>query len=399
MEEMKLTGINPDILRWARETAGLDLEIAARKIDLRDTKKRSAPDRLRAMESGEEAPTRSHLSKMAKAYWRNSLVFYCSRIPREVKFGEDFRKLPQTVSKADRGLVNAMLRRTRVMQSMIKDCLEEESETEHLDYVGSLKGCREPEHLATSIRTIFGIDREIYRRKRTTRDAFAYLRDQVEDRETLVNLVDNLGNHHSTIPVEAFLRAVLADEIVPVIVINANDSPAAWSFTLLHELVHLLTGRTSISGPVHQSDMRIERLCDDVAGRVLVDESEIATIRIDRTSTCTKIVDRISEMASRLNVSRSLIAYRLNRARALNDDVHRSLLKTFRADFDNRKNSIKQTLRSEGEQPNPVAIRRHLIGKATISLIRRLVMERSLSASKAGIALGVPAASIFELIR
>ena len=29
--------VNPDILRWARETAGLTLEEAARKLAIRDT--------------------------------------------------------------------------------------------------------------------------------------------------------------------------------------------------------------------------------------------------------------------------------------------------------------------------------------------------------------------------
>ena len=55
-----------------------------------------------------------------------------------------------------------------------------------------------------------------------------------------------MGNYLSAIDVDVFRGFAIADDIAPFVVINDNDSVSAWSFTLLHELVHLLLGETGI---------------------------------------------------------------------------------------------------------------------------------------------------------
>ncbi len=62
--------VNPDILRWARETAGFDIDEAARKLGLREARGVGPRDRLGALETGEAEPTRPLLLKMAKQYRR-----------------------------------------------------------------------------------------------------------------------------------------------------------------------------------------------------------------------------------------------------------------------------------------------------------------------------------------
>jgi Helix-turn-helix domain len=67
--------LNPDILTWARNTAGLSADEAARALGFNNTRRRSATERLMALEAGEEEPSRSVLLKMAKAYRGSLLVF------------------------------------------------------------------------------------------------------------------------------------------------------------------------------------------------------------------------------------------------------------------------------------------------------------------------------------
>ena len=57
--------VNPEILRWARETMGFTPEQAITKLRLGDAKGVSAVDRLAALETGEIEPTRPLLVKMA----------------------------------------------------------------------------------------------------------------------------------------------------------------------------------------------------------------------------------------------------------------------------------------------------------------------------------------------
>src|SRR5436309_3271357 len=68
--------INPRMLLWGRETAGLSIEEAAEKLGLKDTVRRRAVDKLRALEAGERAPSRTQLGRAAVAYHRPLIAFY-----------------------------------------------------------------------------------------------------------------------------------------------------------------------------------------------------------------------------------------------------------------------------------------------------------------------------------
>jgi len=97
--------LNPDIFVWARETAGFSRGEAAQLLGFRDTRKRSAVQRLESLESGEESPSRSVLRGMAKAYRRSLLVFYLEARPETGDRGRDFR----TVAGANPPLYNPVL--------------------------------------------------------------------------------------------------------------------------------------------------------------------------------------------------------------------------------------------------------------------------------------------------
>ena len=58
--------VNPEILKWARDTAGLTVADAARKLGFSDTRHRTAVERLTALEAGHDEPSRSVLVRMSK---------------------------------------------------------------------------------------------------------------------------------------------------------------------------------------------------------------------------------------------------------------------------------------------------------------------------------------------
>src|SRR5574340_1622899 len=89
-----MSAIRPEILRWARETAGLSLEDAARAIDLNSPRGQSGPERRAALENGDEVPARGILVKMAQAYRLPLIVFYLNAPPKTGDRGQDFRTLP-----------------------------------------------------------------------------------------------------------------------------------------------------------------------------------------------------------------------------------------------------------------------------------------------------------------
>ena len=115
-----MTQVNPAILTWTRESAGLALGEAATRVGLRDTKHSSAEDRLAALEAGQGEPTRATLLKMAKTYRRPLLTFYLAVPPPRADRGEDFRTLPEDQRAESAAAVDALLRDVRGRQGAIR---------------------------------------------------------------------------------------------------------------------------------------------------------------------------------------------------------------------------------------------------------------------------------------
>lgn len=251
------TAFNPDVFRWARESAGLALEEAAGAIGI-------VAASLLAIERGEKVPSRTTLSKMAKTYHRSLLTFYLPAPPRQGDRGEDFRTVGADRTTAANAEVDALVRDLRARQRLVRTVLDDDEDIQPLAFIGSARAADGVAALVKSIEQQLGLTRTEYRQKKDAGEAFALLRERAEQAGVFVLLAGNLGSHHSALPVSTFRGFAIADPIAPFIVINDGDAKAAWSFTLLHELAHLWMGATGVSGGV--PEMKIERFCCDVAG-------------------------------------------------------------------------------------------------------------------------------------
>jgi len=270
--------VNAQILSWARETAGLSPDQAVEKLGINDARGVAAVDRLAAIESGSAEPSRALLLKMAKHYRRPLVTFYMSSRPRKGDRGEDFRNVPDRHTGSE-VLVDALVRDIRARQNMVRAVLIDDEDAKPLPFVGSMNMTDGLGAVLASIRRTIRFDLAEFRAQVSPEGAFALLRSRVEKAGVFVLLLGNLGSHHTAIPVEAFRGFALSDEIAPFIVLNDQDSRAAWSFTLLHELAHLWLGTTGVSGVF--ADARIERFCNDVAGAFLLPASELPAVGVD----------------------------------------------------------------------------------------------------------------------
>jgi transcriptional regulator with XRE-family HTH domain len=79
--------VQPEMLRWARDTAGLSLEEASRAAQTNKKK-------IEAWETGDARPSMPQLRKMAAAYKRLLSDFYLPAPPAENPLPHDFRRLP-----------------------------------------------------------------------------------------------------------------------------------------------------------------------------------------------------------------------------------------------------------------------------------------------------------------
>ena len=345
---------NPEVFRWARESAGLEPEGAARAIGI-------VPASLIAIEKGAKEPSRTMLSKMAKVYRRSLLTFYLPMPPRKGDRGEDFRTVGGSRTVEADADVDALVRDLRARQSLVRTVLEDDQDVQPLGFVGSSSINDGVPALVGSIERMLGITRAQYRAQKDVESAFTLLRERVEDAGVFVLLIGDLGSHHSAIPVEAFRGFAVADRIAPFIVINNRDARAAWSFTLLHELAHLWLGATGVSGGGAPA-MKIERFCNDVAGEFLLSKAEIQAIDVAGLELDEQIAV-VTDHANRWRVSRQMVAYGLFKAGRITLEAWRVL------EAGIRERWVAEGLREKAQLkdasgPSYYVVRRHRLGHA-----------------------------------
>ena len=288
--------VNPDILVWARTTAGLTLDDAARKVGINDARGVAAADRLALLERGEQEPTRPVLVRMAKQYRRPLLAFYLAAPPRTSHSGTDFRTVPGVASAEMDALVAALVRNVCSRQHMVRATLEAEGEAVALPYVGTLSTKMGFEDGVAALGRLLGEDLEVaaYYAQPSPEQAFQLLRERAEDAGVFVLLKGDLGSHHTAIDADTFRGFAVADKIAPFVVINDNDARPAWSFTLLHELTHVLLGETGISGGAY-ADHRVEAFCNNVASDWLLPVHVLDRIQIRDELQLLELQRRIAE--------------------------------------------------------------------------------------------------------
>ena len=388
--------VNPKILIWARETAGLSPEEAVKKLDINDARGVAALDRLDALEAGEHAPSRPILVKMAKHYRRPLLTFYLPEIPRKGDRGEDFRTLPEPIRETEAGLVDAVVRDIRARQALVRSALEAADEAEALRFIGSMDRKQGVAAVVASIEQALDFDRDVFRSKAQLQQSFAYLRALTEVTGIFVLLVDNLGSWHTTISVEAFRGFALADDVAPFVAVNANDSPGAWSFTLVHELAHLWIGATGVSGGT--GERAIERFCNDVASEFLLPQAEVAALDITDATPFAEAMAQITYFATERNVSSTMVAYKLHRVGAFGFDRFQELKAAYRQAFLGRKAAEKERNADKSGGPPYHIVRKHRVGTTLIRFVERMMHEGNLSTTKAGKVLGVGAHNVHALL-
>lgn len=376
--------VNPYILVWAREAAGFSQLDAAEKLGVNAAYGQTPIERMQKWETGEVEPTRALLVKMAKQYRRPLLTFYMSTAPHKGDRGEDFRTLPEAVPTSQNALVDTLLRKTKARQSMVRDALVEAEEDQPLEFIGSFSFTYAIERVKDGLNEVFDIDIGEFRRKNSASNAFQYLREKVEAKGVFVLLLGNLGSYHTNLPIELFRGFALADDVAPFVVINDLDSKEAWSFTLLHELVHLLLGKTGVSGS--RAETRVEKFCNDVASEVLFPTQEIQTLFADvnlRNLSQNDVQKVISNSAKSKNVSASMLAYKLFRMDLLDENMWRAVSIAFRNFWLKARNDDRANRDPNALVPYYV-VRRHKLGSSLVNLVDRMMSAGVLSTTRAG---------------
>jgi Zn-dependent peptidase ImmA (M78 family) len=163
-------------------------------------------------------------------------------------------------------------------QSWYRDFLAE-SGSEPLEFVGRFKADADAHKVAADMRVTMNISVKDFASLRNASEVFAMLTNKAEAIGILVfknSIVGSNGNR--PLVVDEFRGFVLSDRLAPAIFINGADAPAAWVFTLAHELAHLWIGDSGISDTSVNSQNSHERVCNAIAAEFLVPKSSFLEV-------------------------------------------------------------------------------------------------------------------------
>ena len=387
--------IEHTIIQWARNISKLSIEEAAHKLNLMDSQKTSAAERLATFECGESEPSRSLLLRMSKQYHLPLLTFYLDKPPRIGDRGEDFRTLPDNFEELENVTVDVLIRDIKARQSIVRETLIDIDEENRLKFIGKHTIENGALSVVQTIQEVLNINLDDYRSQPSYKEAFHFLRQNVEMAGIFVLLKGNLGSYHSNIAVTAFRGFVISDDIAPFIVINDRDSESAWSFTLMHEIAHLILGQTGISGAY--GEKQIEKFCNEVASEFMLPAVEFDRFQLSNHSFDNLRIE-ISNYAFLQKLSSSHIAYRLYRR----GDIDISIWANLREYYHSKWLESRQTVRDKNKQqeggPSYYVVKNYKLG-ALVELVQRLTYSGALTTIKAGMLLDVKPLKVHRLFQ
>lgn len=249
--------VTASVLSWAVDEDGRDLRTLSEALDV-------DLDTLDSWVAGEAKPTSGQVTTMAKILKRPRALFFLPRPPASATLPASFRHPP-----GDERVVTAEARRkvrqARRVQQAMSWALRDEPAVEVPQFVVTAS----PDEAGDQARAWLGISDADQGDWSTDYDALYAWRTALEERQILVFAL-KIGHDD--------VRGFSAwDERAPLIVTNSTGvSPTARSFTLMHELGHLMLRQDAAcieAGPAGEVTADVERWCERFGATVLMPAS------------------------------------------------------------------------------------------------------------------------------
>lgn len=200
----------------------------------------------------------------------------------------------------------------------------------------------DPVKWAQAIRTQFSIDLGAQYKCSSPRQFYLYLRNRIESGGIFVHcFVD--------VPIETARGLAIYDNLLPIIGINDEDRPPAKSFTLIHELVHLLKRESSLCNDMtHMEAIAGEEVfCNAVAGELLVPTKALKIVLSDKNFAEPYSASDIQKIANRFSVSREVIIRRLLSIGKINKIEYDTYADLFNQELEQER-EMQQAARKQG---------------------------------------------------
>lgn len=252
--------VTPEVFQWARSLDRITLDEIAQKLKVEVAK-------VEAWENGSEYPTLPQAKNLAKQYRVPFAYFYLPDTPQKTKRLEkvDYRTFGNWgVCEMSRELRWFLRDIEDRRDTMIE--LYEEAEIAPIPFTLNIAADTAEDVFAVQIRNFLSLTDQVQIKLRKPEKALSYCISKLEEQDFLIFQA-------AKIQPEEMRGLSIAYETFPIIALNRKDEPSARLFTLLHELVHILSRTSGICNDMSQDKTQasqIELFCNKIAGLVLV---------------------------------------------------------------------------------------------------------------------------------
>ncbi|MBZ9894463.1 MULTISPECIES: XRE family transcriptional regulator [unclassified Mesorhizobium] len=288
--------INPALLVWARQRAGLSRDEVAQKFK-----------RIADWEAGASAPTYPQLEQLSDMLKVPIAVFFFPDPPDVPPINETFRTLPEAELDRLPSRVRMLMRKAKAMQINLAELTQGRNPAERL-ITRDLQFAPNVDiaQMAAAVRQYIGVT---VQQQQTWHGDDAALK---EWRTALLNV--GVFVFKDAFRADDFSGFCLYDDEFPVIYVNNSSTRTRQIFTYFHELAHLIFHTSGIDmvrdryvdrlvGDARQ----IEVICNSFAAQVLLPEDAFQRAMVGRQATEVTA----ETLAAQFHVSREVIFRRL----------------------------------------------------------------------------------------
>lgn len=300
--------INPALVTWARQTAGFEIAEAAMPLGI-DEK------RLAAWEdpASDEAPSIPQLRKLGALFKRPLAVFYLREVPPRFEVMRDLRRLPGMGARHYSPALQLEIRAANERRELALE-LATDLEQEIPKFTLHATEKDSPEKMGGIIRGALGltIQLQLQWRDNDGRAGFNAWRSRIEKLGVLIFQTTRFPSDEAS-------GFAIATDTLPVIAVNRNDALTRRTFSLVHELAHLMIHVSGVSDLETDAkrppeDQRIEVFCNQVAAAALIPRDVLladAQVVAQGTRSANWSDAEISDLARDFGVSREALVRRL----------------------------------------------------------------------------------------
>jgi Zn-dependent peptidase ImmA (M78 family) len=381
--------INPEILQWARETAGYTVEDIAAWLD-------KEPEEVHGWESGDRPLFMGQLRQLANRYKRPLSDFYLVARPAEKPIPHDFRRLPGEVAGRYSPNLRKQLRFARERQETAEYLFEQAGE-EVPRFRHRRKTGESAEAMGTRMRSLLGVT---LAEQHSWPDAYTALRawrSKIENQAVLVFKFENVD-------VAEVAGFSIQDSNLPVIGINAKLKPNGQIFTLLHESMHLMLGEGSTCDVDDYTtrgaeELQTEMFCNAAAAAALMPQHTFLAHPTVAALSASPNWDEaaIVEVANAFRVSREAIVRRLLTFDRTTQEFYRAKRKEYNNQYQQMRERQKEKNKDQEFRRSPVQRAVSNLGPQYIRLVLDSYDDQRITLADAAQLLGVGAPYVRQI--